>query len=371
MIKKGYGLGICTGLIFWLGISLSFGAESQFNPEANRRLKLNLESTFEGESLDGKIISSQIAGLRLIAFGQQNWSQEFSLDFGIGALVETGSTETVYAKYYSPQNRFLLDHAHFNYQPLENVSLKAGILNARSVSPLNLSDSPYIGVGEEFHFNISNIRFQWSLMQANTPDPSTLSDTNLPGEGAAFHFGQSLQIEDGFFNLHHFYFSELNQKHAERGLIAGNTVQAAGSGQARLANQFHGFAVTHQSVLPLSTKLNPLLKASYIHNLEVQGQDAYGIELGGGLKWKLSTRDELSGDFSIFRNGSDFYPAGLLKNSYGWINSKGWMAGLGFQKVGGFSIRAQYLQSDALKSSLLHDRFYSAELQLQSLLEIL
>ncbi len=247
-----------------------------------------------------------------------------------GAILETGSNESLFVDEFKPRQDLVLKEASLNYSPIEQIVLKAGALNQGEYnSPLLLTDSAFVGAKESLNFEIADYRFGFFLAQS-VPSNHFLTnrlgsvDEGAPSllmEGISMHLGGDVM----FFKAQamRFKYNNLSANVAYNSQFLGNSTGGSSTSTTFFLYDFQGYNANFNLGFNLGEELSIGFKGQYLYNDKAPDNRNTGYLLGfnfeyGGFKL----------DLEYFDNQSDSAPAFYNSALYGHNDRDGYGGGL-------------------------------------------
>jgi len=247
-----------------------------------------------------------------------------------GAILETGSNESLFVDEFKPRQDLVLKEASLKYKPIDQILLKAGALNQGEYnSPLLLTDSAFVGAKEELNFEIADYRFGFFLAQS-VPSNHFLTnrlgsvDEGAPSllmEGISMHLGGDVM----FFKAQamRFKYNNLSANVAYNSQFLGNSTGGSSTSTTFFLYDFQGYNANFNLGFNLGDDFSLGLKGHYLFNDKAPDKRNTGYLVGinfevGGFKL----------DLEYFDNQSDSAPAFYNSALYGHNDRDGYGGGL-------------------------------------------
>jgi hypothetical protein len=299
--------------------------------------KAEWKASIYGRSADDTLSSSRTVGVGLFAYLRHRFTEGLEAKVLGGALLETGSSSSLFTDEFEPKSRLFLQEASLRWQPFQPLLLIGGALDQRHhSSPLFIDGGTFpaamLSLDPDFGHWIAHFD-----AQAAIPTSRTLSTRTTTGkENTPALFTEKAVVgwnEKGgaraLFRVTHFQFQNLTHGMAQDSRFYGN--QIAGIGAASVfIYQYEGFEAGPDFLLPLGDRFSAGLGGSFLNNSKApsnrnQGLYAYADLTYRGEKFSLRPRIEW------FRNEADSAPAFYSSPEFGHNNRRGYGAALRFE----------------------------------------
>jgi hypothetical protein len=298
--------------------------------------KAEWKASLYGRSTDDSLSSSRTVGVGVFAYIRHQFTENFEAKVLGGALLETGSSSSLFTDEFEPKSRLFLQEASLRWKPFQPLLLIAGALDQRHHdSPLLIDGGTFPAAMLSLDPNLGSWIAHFDA-QAAIPTSRTLSTRATAGkENTPTLFTEKAVAgwnERGgaraLLRVSHFQFASLTHGMAQDSRFYGN--QIAGIGAASVfVYQYEGFEAGPDFLFPLGGRLFAGLGGSFLNNGKApsgrnQGLYAYADLAYRGEKFSLRPR------FEWYRNEADSAPAFYSSPEFGHNNRRGYGAALRF-----------------------------------------
>jgi hypothetical protein len=295
--------------------------------EVQPESKLGWKAALYGRSTDDTFSSSRTVGIAGVIRAEHPISDSLIAHFLGGALLESGSSSSLFTNEFEPRSRLFLQEASLKFAPLNFASVKAGALDQRHHSSPLLLDG---GTFPAALLSLDPATGPWVLhldAQAAIPTSQSLSTRATGKENTPTLFTQKLiagfsdESFRGTFRATHFEFKDLTRGVAQDSRFYGNTITGVGPA-SRFVYRFEGFEFGPDFVLPLGSSLDFNLGASALRNTAGPANSNQGLYGYGGFRWK-GKKLSLAPKLEWYRNEADSAPAFYSSAKFGHNNREG------------------------------------------------
>lgn len=271
-----------------------------------------------------------------------------------GAVLETGSNNSLNLKEFSPDRELILSEASLEWRPFESKTLqvKLGSLPLEGhQSPLLFGSSVFMGLQERITFG-EDYKISIEGLQSIPNNQTLASRAGGIEDGTPTFFMEkaSLNLDGDLLSIKasfaHFKYMHLSGAVANQSRFMGNDV----GGTSATSYFLYGFE-GHNSTLEVKTNKNGYFRLSgsgeFLFNSKAPNGQNKGVLIHGDLSF---------GDFSLglshFRNERNSSPAYYNSKYYGHNNKKGVALEFSVRNVfEQFNFKARVAQFDLIDTS--------------------
>lgn len=311
----------------------------------------------KGEAgLTGTTVDDQQTEARVVSFSfftniKQTLVEGVEAQIIAGAVLETGSNESLFVDEFKPRQDLVLKEASLNYRPIEQLSLKLGALNQGEYkSPLLLTDSAFVAAKESLDFEVGDYIFGIFLTQSV---PSNHFLTNRLGsvdEGAPSLLMEGVRIHLAgdvmFFKAQamRFQYNNLSANVAYSSQFLGNSTGGSSQSTTFFLYDYQGYNASFEMGINLSEQINLNFRGQYLYNDKAPDGRNKGTLISAGLEV-----NHFNVSVEYFDNESDASPAFYNSPLYGHNDRNGFGAGVAWllpKKATQFYLRGYKLKTD-------------------------
>jgi len=291
--------------------------------EASGLLQWN--ASLAGRSTDDSFSSTKTVGLAFRLRAKKNLSQALWLKFQGGAILETGSSSTLFTNEFEPKSRLKLEEASFNSR-FSIAQFSLGALR-HSLSPLVLKGgtfpSAYGALLPVWGNLYSKLELQGSIPTSNTlstrstgkePTPALFTTTGAFG-------WRDKNAQFAGLNLSYFQFNNLTRGIAQDSRFYGNSVTGIGAA-SRFPYQYAGFVGGPSALLAINN--HHLVGAQLDFSQNDKGPRNSSRGLYGKIEYIYRDQDfAIRPQLEWYQNEGDSSPAFFSHEEFGHNNRKG------------------------------------------------
>ncbi|MCO5141486.1 MAG: hypothetical protein M9962_00170 [Oligoflexia bacterium] len=328
-------------------------------------------ASLSGTSADDQFSSSKLvalyAGIQVLHF----LHPKFFAKFEAGAVLEAGSSSSLFTNEFEPNNRLSLREASLNWRVFQPLTVRAGAL------PQSQHRSPLFIDG--FSFPASQIiletRKNYFLLHTNSqmaiPTSKSISTKSVGKEKTPTLFtqkflaGYSKNKTGLFLRATYFQYKHLTKGTAQDSRYYGNSISGIGA-SSRFIYAYQGWEFGPEGSLNLGNQFQLKAGASFISNQKGpkgsnQGRYAF-LEFSKAFNTTL-----LSIKAEHYRNEADSTPAFYTSSEFGHNNRQGYGGSLKLEfKNMGFNLELKARSSDRIiQNPFQRDRFQFYQLGLE------
>jgi len=294
---------------------------------SDTRKKIEWKAALYGRSTDDTFSSSRTVGIAGVLRAEHALSDSLSAFFLGGALLESGSSSSLFTNEFEPRSRLFLQEASLKFSPFNFASVKAGALDQRHHgSPLLLDGGTFPAA----LLALDPATGPWVLhvdAQGAIPTSQSLSTRSTGKENTPTLFTQKLiagysdESFHGTLRATHFEFKNLTRGVAQDSRFYGNTITGVGTA-SRFVYRFEGFELGPDFTLPLSSAIDFNLGASALRNTAGPANSNQGLYGYAGFSWK-GEKITLAPKVEWYRSDADSAPAFYSSAKFGHNNREG------------------------------------------------
>lgn len=288
------------------------------------------EAGLTGLTVDDQQTEARVVSFSFFANIKQTIVDGVEAQVIAGGVLETGSNESLFVDEFKPRQDLVLKEASLNYQPIEQISLKAGALNQGEYkSPLLLTDSAFVAAQESLNFEIGDYSFGFFLTQSV---PSNHFLTNRLGsvdEGAPSLLMEGIRLHlagDVMFfkaQVMRFQYNNLSANVAYSSQFLGNSTGGSSQSTTFFLYDYQGYNASFDLGFNINEQSSFYIRGQYLYNDKAPDGRNTGYLLSAGIE---INNFKLSVDY--FDNESDSSPSFYNSPLFGHNDRDGYGAGL-------------------------------------------
>lgn len=309
------------------------------------------EAGLSATTVDDQQTEARVVSFSMFANVKQTIVEGLEASVIAGAVLETGSNESLFVDEFKPRQDLVLKEASLNYNPIEQLSIKAGALNQGEYeSPLLLTDSAFVGAKEALNFQVGDYSFGIFLSQSV---PSNHFLTNRLGsvdEGAPSllmeGFKMHLAGDVMYFKAQamRFKYNNLSANVAYNSQFLGNSTGGSSTSTTFFLYDFQGYNANFTLGFNIGEDFGLNIRGEYLYNDKAPDGRNSGHLLAIGFEF---VNIRIVGEY--FDNESDSSPAFYNSPLYGHNDRNGYGGGISWRlpkEATEFYLRAYKLNTD-------------------------
>ncbi len=290
---------------------------------------------FSSDIVDSKLVEARVLGLRVGADIRIPYSEDLSIAFRGGAILEAGSNSSFVTNEYEPNRIWALDYAQVNYQPWNFLTLEGGALSQREYhSPLLVSASAFLGARETLSLNFTKDHRIYIKMQQSIPNNINLVQRIgvVEDNGTPFYYNEAvgIELEGDLLGLQieasQFRFESLAAGIANISRNFGNSVSSGNNISSAFLYGYKGYNLMWDINASPFGKLEFEFYGQWLYNDEAPEGRNKGHIYGFGLEY-----DPWDFEVETFRNESDSSVAYYNSKFYSHNNQEGMLYRIGYE----------------------------------------
>lgn len=282
-------------------------------------------ASLSGRSTDDSFSSTKTVGLAFRIRAQKNLSEALWFKFQGGAILETGSSSTLFTNEFEPKSRLKLEEASFNSR-FSIVQISLGALR-HSLSPLVLKGGTFPSAYAAL-LPVWGKFYSKAELQGSVPTSSTLSTRSTGKEPTPTLFTSTGSVgwrdksaQFAGLNLSYFQFSNLTRGIAQDSRFYGNTVTGIGAA-SRFLYQYSGFVGGPSALFAINN--HNLVGAQLDFSQNDKGPRNSSRGLYGKIEYIYRDQDfAVRPQLEWYQNEGDASPAFFSHEEFGHNNRKG------------------------------------------------
>lgn len=321
------------------------------------KTQIKPEVGFNGDYVDNKQVEARVFGLKLGTEVIIPYSDEFKIEFGGGALLETGSNSSFITNEYEPNRIWYLKNAQATYEPFSFLKLEAGAISQKEYySPLLVSGSAFLGGRETISLNFTKNHRVYLKMEQTIPNNINLVQRIgvVEDNGTPYYYNEAIGIdlEGDLLSIKaeasQFRFESLAAGIANVSRNFGNSVSSGNNISSKFLYQYKGYNLAWEIEASPINGMEIEFTGQWLYNSEAPESRNKGHIYGLGLSF-----GHLDFHIEQFRTESDASIAYYNSKFYSHNNHEGMLYSIGYDVDDDFEFQVGFVSSSLIEYNSL------------------